>query len=594
MCIPLFSEMPSPNTYAPSLSNNTSRLDTRHYLAFLFIAIFGTYYYIIVHGDFINLDDMALMTRLLNESPLDLKALFFPQKVINYYRPMVELSYRLDHFLWFDSASFWHLTNVVLHAVNTGLVYLIARILLADHTVDREAVAFCSALLYGINPLATESVCWVSGRSELILAFFMLSSFSLYLLFKGNRSYLYLLLSGLLYLCAAVTKETALSLPLLLIAFEFIFKQEISREKKKKYIIAACYFFLLTAVYFLFFRQSGVNIALMNVGVGSSGLRKVPLSENILISLASVGFYVKKIFIPWPLNFAVYSLPLILYASLGLVVLVLFVMRARFLPPAFRFFAAWVLITITPAVAAAVLHIAWVPWGERYLYVPLAGFSIALGLEFVLFKMRHPVAAVIGIALIAGLFWATTLQRTYVWADEVELWDETAQKSDYGPVHYHYGETLLYRDRKTEGIEQMKKAIAKGFSYYPYLTLADQALANGDFEGSEQWLKKAIHDFPLSAEPHRHLASNYLLRVSGTAEDRLFLMKAINEYLEYVAVQKKDAAAYLRIAQLYRAAHQKQRAVPFLKKVIEIDNTSPAARIAMKYLQENAKSEKAP
>jgi tetratricopeptide (TPR) repeat protein len=573
---------------ATDQSSHPLHLNKWHYLSLLFIAIFGTYYHIIVHGGFIHLDDMTLLTRLLNEPSFVLKDLFFPHHVTGYYRPMIELSYRLDHLLWFDVASGWHLTNVVLHAINTCLVYLISSAMFANHAVNKKEAAFCAALIYGLNPLAAESVCWVSGRSELILAFFMLSSFSLYLLFKKRGSYAYLFLSGLMYLFAAETKETALVLPLLVVAFEYLFKQ--GRDVKKSLVVIG-YFFLLTAVYFLLFRRAGFDTSNMHVGVGEHGLRTVSFFENVLVLFASLGYYAKKLLFPYPLNIAIDSINLIFYAVLGLCVLVLFALRERFLPPLFRFFAAWMLIAVSPAVAAAVLRLPWVPWAERYLYVPLVGFSMALGLWFTLFKKQHAFAAMFIFVLLTGLFWATTLHRTYVWADEVKLWENTARQSDYGPVHYYYGKSLLYSSREAEGIEQMKKSIDKGYRYDPYLELSMAAFNKDDYEGSERWLKKAIRDFPQRVELHQLLAESYLRRESGKAEGRKLLLKAINEYVEYVTVQKNDAAAWLRTAQLYRAAHMGQRAVPFLKRVIEIDSASPYAKTATKYLQEGGRPE---
>ncbi len=592
MHIPLFSETSLYDSHATGWSGKPKPLglNTRHYLSLLFIAIFGTYYFVIVYGDFILLDDMNLINRLLNERSFVLKDIFFPHSVVNYYRPMVELSYRLDHFLWFDSASFWHLTNVMLHAANVGLVYLIVLLLLAGHPIDKEAAAFCSALLYAINPLATEPVCWVSGRSDLILALFMLSSFSIYLLFKRNRSYLYLLLSGLLYFCATLTKETALSMPLLLFVLGFFSWRQLLGEERKKTVIAAGYFILLTAAYFLIFRRASFDTSLMHVGIGTSGLRTVSSFENVEVLFASLGFYVKKMFIPWPLNFAISSIPMIFYFLLALMVLIFFAVRGRSLRPVFLFFVAWILITISPAIAAAVLNVAWVPWAERYLYVPLAGFSMALGFWFtLLFKTRHKFTAAFTFAVVIGLFWATTLYRTYLWADEVRLWKDTAQKSDYGPVYFFYGKSLLNRNRESDGVAQMKKAIVKGFSYNPYLVLSDVAYRNNDFEESEGWLKKAIRDYPEKADIHKYLAERYFARMSGKGENRAFFVKAIDEYIKYVTVRKDDAAACLRIAQLYRSAHEGQRAVPFLEQVIKIDSGSPHARTAMKYLQETQK-----
>jgi len=353
--------------------------------------------------------------------------------------------------------------------------------------------------------------------------------------------------------------------------------------------MALGYLFLLTAVYFLFFRRAGVETSTMHVSVGASGLRNAPLSENILVFFASLGYYVRKIAFPYPLNFAIDSINLVCYSALGLCMLVLFTLRVRFLPPVFGFLAAWVLIIIIPAVAAAVLHLPWVPWAERYLYVPLAGFSMALGLLFTLLKNRQRYVALSFFILLTGLFWATTLHRSYVWTDEVRLWEDTARKSDYGPVHHYYGKSLISRNREIEGIEQMKQAIATGYRYYPYLDLSLLAIHRGDYEESEAWLKEALRDFPQNAELHLHLANLYLRRKSGKVESKKFLFKAIDEYIEYVAARKNDGTTYIKIAQLYRAVHQEDRAVPFLERAIEIDGSSPAARIAAKSLQKYRK-----
>ncbi len=566
------------------------QLRTWHYLSLLFIAVFGTYYYIIVHGGFIHLDDLNLITRLLNEPSFVLKDLFFPEKVLAYYRPIIELSYRLDHLVWSDSASGWHLTNVVLHAVNTCFVYLISLVMFANCTANKKEAAFSAALIYGLNPLTTEAVCWVSGRSELILAFFMLSSFCLYLLFRIKRTNTYLLLSGILYFFAALTKETALALPVLVIACELFYYQTFSdklSDKKKTALIAAGSFLLITTVYFLFFRRAGVFTANMHVGVGASGLRAVSLFENVLVLFASLGFYVKKILFPYPLNLAIDSINLILYTILTVGFIALVWLRWRFLSSLYRFFGAWILIALSPAIAAAVLHIAWVPWAERYLYIPLAGFSMALGLWFALFKKRHVFTALFIFVLLTALFWSTTLYRTYVWADEVKLWEDTARQSDFGQVHFFYGKSLLISGREAEGIEQIKKAIDKGYSYDSYLELSKAAFNKDDYEAGEWWMKKAIQDYPQKSELHQYLAEMYLRREPGKSGGRKLLLEAINEYVKYVTVQKDDAAALLRTAQLYRAARDRQSAVPFLKRVIEIDSASHYAKIATKYLQED-------
>lgn len=587
MLIPLLKEIPHNNfrsAFSAYENNRHHQLKLWHHISLLFIAIFGTYYFIIIHGDFIALDDWNLITRLLNNRSFLLKSIIFPQYIGSYYRPLVELSYRLDHIIWFDVASGWHLTNVLFHGLNTVLVYLISRILLAD-TIKKKTIApFLSALLYGLNPLSTEAVCWVSARSELLAAFFLLLSFYLYLLYKREGYYIILLLSGILFLFAATAKETALVLPAIVIVYEIIFRQSFL-DKKRSVLLAVGYFLLLIAFYFYYLRPvATINLSLMHISLGSSGLRHVTLFENVEVLFASFGFYIKKMFIPYPLNFAIQSINLIIYSILGLIVLILSTMFIRYSSSIYKFIILWVLITISPAIAAAVLHLPWVLWAERYLYLPLVGFSMALGLYFTSLSRRRLVQMSVLILLIV-LFWLTSLQRIYLWSDEVLLWEDTAQHSKYGMVNFFYGKALVLNNRESEGIEQLKKAIARRYSLDPYLTLSDLEIKKHDYKESEFWLKKAAQDFPECVEVHKHLAENYLWRTSGHSSNDAYLMKAIKEYKKYVAVRKEDADAVLKIAQLYRVVHQDERAVRFLERAITIDNGSPVARIAMKDLQ---------
>jgi hypothetical protein len=593
MAILLFKVMPLLKFCSTDESSRHHQLKTWYQISLLFIAVLGTYYYIIVHGDFIALDDMNLMSHLLNDRSLSLKSIFFPQNFGNYYRPLLELSYRIDHFIWFDVASGWHLTNVILHGLNTVLVFLISRILLADTIKETSLAAFYSALIYAINPLSTEAVCWVSARSELLAAFFMLFSFYLYLQFKVKGSYVILLSSGLLFLFAVTAKETALSLPALIIAYEIIFRQPLV-DKAQKAFFTVGFFLCLFVCYFLFLRPGAkINLSLMHIGLGSSGLQHVSHFENVEVLFASFGFYVKKMLIPYPLNFAIHSINLIFYSLFGILVLILSAVLVRSADSVYRFIVLWVLLTIFPAVAAAVLRLPWVLWAERYLYVPLAGFSMALVLGFIL-AIRHRRIAMFPVMCLIVLLWLTSLHRVYLWADEVRLWEDTAKHSKFGMVNFYYGKALLVNNQESAGIEQLKMAIARKYSYDPYLTLSDFEINKGDYRESEFWLQKAACDFPKNIEVHKRLAENYLWRTTGGAENDEFLMKAIEEYKKYLTVQQEDAATYLKIAQLYRVAHQEQRAVPFLERVIKIDSGSPLAHTAMRYLQEKRKSENLP
>ncbi len=469
------------------------------------IIVLGTYYHSIFFGDFINLDYIDMMNHIVKDPQTPFSEIFFPKGEIKYYRPMVELSFRLDYFLWSVNPIGYHLTNVTLHLANVYLVYWVSFLIFSKVIIEREAAAFLSALFFAINPLTTESVCWVSGRSDIIAAFFILSSFLLYLLFKKNRRYLYLLPSGLLFILGALAKEVVLSLPVLIIAIEFLYKNWFSEKGNlKDALIVSGYFGALTFLYFIF-RGGGADATNTAQIAGSAGVERALQADSISLIFASIGFYIKKLFFPYPLNFAIYSINVPFYLILGTYAVAAFSFWGILRRDLFNFFAAWVLITLSPAVAATVLGLPSVPWAERYLYVPLIGLSFGVGLGIAILKERYGRDAIIAASFIICVLGATTIYRSYVWADELRLWEDTVRKSGSGRIHYLYGKALLDKGKEMEGIKQLEEAIAKGYSYYAYMTLADVMYNSKDCKGVEGVYKKAIKDYPGNTDLYKYL-----------------------------------------------------------------------------------------
>ncbi len=121
-------------------------------------------------------------------------------------------------------AHMMHLHNVVLHAANAALLFLlIVRIcgLGSDEHAD-IAIAALAALIWAVHPLRCEAVCWVSERKELIATFFMLLSF---LAFLGRNNTAYIL-SVTCFSLALLAKPVAVSLPAALFAYDIGVRRE--------------------------------------------------------------------------------------------------------------------------------------------------------------------------------------------------------------------------------------------------------------------------------------------------------------------------------------------------------------------------------
>jgi len=107
----------------------------------------------------------------------------------------------LDYSLWGLNPLGFHLTNILLHAANTTLLYLLGR------RLQNSACALFAALFFGLHPIQVHAVNVISTRGDLLAAFFTLLSLHA---FFSRRTVLF----PLALMLAALSKETSMVLPL--------------------------------------------------------------------------------------------------------------------------------------------------------------------------------------------------------------------------------------------------------------------------------------------------------------------------------------------------------------------------------------------
>jgi hypothetical protein len=120
------------------------------------------------------------------------------------YRPLVSLTWAIDHWLWGAWTAGYHLTNLVLHATaGTLLVFLLRRLRLP------ASAALLGGLAWVAHPVAASTVAWVSARADSLMAIFYLSCLAAFCAPRSRDGSI--VLTAVLALC---TKEMAVSLPL--------------------------------------------------------------------------------------------------------------------------------------------------------------------------------------------------------------------------------------------------------------------------------------------------------------------------------------------------------------------------------------------
>ncbi len=138
------------------------------------------------------------------------RGLFEPEKASNVLRPVSFATFALNWALAGERPFGYHLFNILLHAAVTLLLYLVLRKLL-ESLPQATKLAFVAALLFAVHPIHTEAVAWISARSELLAAGFLLFAWFLHLHDWNSSALVCLVL-------AMMSKESAVAfLPLVLV-----------------------------------------------------------------------------------------------------------------------------------------------------------------------------------------------------------------------------------------------------------------------------------------------------------------------------------------------------------------------------------------
>src|SRR6266481_177511 len=187
-----------------------------------------------LQGQFVEWDDTTHITRnvaIRALTPENL-GLMFAHPIAKLYCPLTWLSFAIDYQIWGRAPFGYHLTNLLLHLANTLLVLVFVREILRDRYKYATAAALLTAAIFGVHPLRVESVAWVTERKDLLFAFFYLLALLAYLrwVVRGNRRDYWACL--LLFIGSALSKSTAVTLPLVLVLLDVFWKRRVAVWEK--------------------------------------------------------------------------------------------------------------------------------------------------------------------------------------------------------------------------------------------------------------------------------------------------------------------------------------------------------------------------
>jgi tetratricopeptide (TPR) repeat protein len=433
----------------------------------------------------------------------------------NYYRPMMSLGYLFCYQLFGPNALPFHAVNLL---GNMGVVLLV--FLLTLRMFRSPRVAMVSACLFALHPIHTETVDWIAAVTELELALFYLLTFWFFLASAragGKCSTPLQIAMGGSFVLALLSKEQALTLPLLAALYEHFFREDRAETTNVQKVRRYGALFVLTGVYLVVRAHflGGIVPSLERQAFGIGGLA--------LAALTLIGRYCWKLM--WPVKLSAYSLFPTRVAALypgalgGIVALALCALIFVALRKSNRqaaFGMVWMLGVLAP-----VLNIRWMasnPFAERYLYLASVGFCWMVGWAGVRawdslsargsrWRVALPVAA--GMIAVLCVFRIVTRNRD--WRDNVTFYTSAITNSpDAYYMHNNLGTVYWGQGNFAAAEKEWRIAVrlAPG-SEYVWHNLGLVANAKKNYPQAVACYSRALALQPKYADAHLDLGIVY-------------------------------------------------------------------------------------
>lgn len=602
------------------------------------------------------IDDQSMLDSVFNTEHFSLKDLLFPRvKLGGYYRPLIGLSFHLDKYLWGLDARAMHFESILMHLLNVLLVYALARRFFAKYNGAWAVAPLLAALIFGLHPATTESVNWISGRTDIMAANFILTGTLLLSCFLKSRRLVFIVGTFASLVLAVLSKETSFAF---IPALWFIFKAHGDANNSTTadspttgrqfisflicYTISVCiaiflhnYWLVLAcggcyALWLLLpnFRRADfhvwvkthVNSILVFSLSGIIGLvtffslRKLVFESNIdklgqtlnlmaadtnytiSVFLGASGFYVKKFFLPLPLNFFIYDIDP-LYDFIGILAFLLCIHLIARRDTVACFVLAGVCMFL-PALPFAFGTIAWTAYAERYIYISSAFWSIA----FIYFiagsveRLSRPYmlrVATITIIIVLSLEAGATWNRNIVWQKNLTLLEDTiAQAPRIKMLREIYMYALVKAGRFADARRQYE--IADKLHALKYDERADHLMADimrkdGRDDEALKYYEKAVIGTKYHSEQALEALVTHvkaMLALQQRRERRIDLERTLVDAEVRLAKLTNDPFKFYRLGQVALHSNRPSQALIYFQSAFDgFPPSSPYRGYAAKLIQ---------
>jgi tetratricopeptide (TPR) repeat protein len=501
--------------------------------------------------DFVNYDDDLYVyenQHIVSGLTFDnIKWALTSGQAVNWH-PLTWLSLMLDCQLFGPNAGRMHLVNVLLHIVNTLLLFMV----LKKMTGDLWPSAFVAAL-FALHPMHVESVAWITERKDVLSTLFWLLTMAAYLRYVKRPGVPSYLLTLFVFALGLMSKPMLVTLPFVLLLLDYwplerikhFDPQDTLRRRQVIYhlVLEKIPFFALSVISsvitFLVQRSSGVVV----------GINIISLNNRIANAFLSYAEYMVKLFRPqnlaafYPLNAAAsFSFWRVAMCVLLLFVISIFVIqlgrKQKYLPVGWFWFVG----TLIPVIG--IVQVGAQAYADRYTYIPYIGLFIMLawGLPQLLSKWpQRKIALGLSMVIVLTTLGICAHRQTSYWKNSVTLFSHAIEVTQNNHLAYNnLGNAYAILGRLPEAMEDFKQAIKIKPDYAEPLDALGVAYARlGRFAEAIEASKQAIRIKPDLADAHENLGNAYC--GLGRYQD------AVESYEQAIRIKPDNAGAHYNL-----------------------------------------------
>jgi hypothetical protein len=435
------------------------------------------------------------------------------------WHPLTWLSLLADYELYGLNAAGYHVSSILLHALNTLLLFLVLR-----RMTGETWKCLTVAALFGVHPLNIESVAWIAERKNLLSTLFWILALFAYVRYVERPGWLRYLQALFLFALGLMAKPMLVTLPFVLLLLDcwplrrlsFVGRGGVEGQTNPVDDRSILPGLLKEKIPFFLLSLLSVVITLYAAKIGGAvkSIADFPFSRRIGNALIACVSYLEKtiwpvdlaIFYPYPANRPVWQ---IAAALLFLTAITFFVVRQRRKHPYLAVGWFWYLITLLPVIG--IVQVGFQSMANRYAYVPLVGIFIliAWGAPELLntqIRRRYPTAAAVGLILIFSFStWAQlphwrNSETAFVYALRVTE-DNFIAQAGMGDVFLRRGDLLMARLHYLESLR-----IQPGYAE-THNNLALILMMEGRCEQAAEGFREALKHKPELAEAHNNLGA---------------------------------------------------------------------------------------